>query len=220
MWVKTTRGVLALRCRRSLSSQRNCSGPNQPSPAWVSFTTLTSPDEMHAMCVEAVPAARATTASEALEEKLPAIADGVMLAGHVIDLPPYALHDVGSDGKLFCRRQMTHISGMDHEVRLQCGHPVDRFRQWCPGRTDAHLALNPMCESLISAGKVKPRPSLRPALRHPRARGGAPRPRRSTPCRHLPTAGASRPGGAPRLSIRRLYSCCCSLQLTHAVLLT
>jgi hypothetical protein len=64
-----------------------------------------------------------------LEEELAAIADGVMLARHVIDLPPHALHEVGGDGKLFCRRQMTHISGMDHEVRLQCGHPVDRLRQ-------------------------------------------------------------------------------------------
>src|SRR5215469_8678333 len=104
-------------------------GAKRAKPALGQFQHVDQAHEVHAVRIEAVPATRAAATTEALEEELAVIADRVVLPGDVKNLPLYTLHDPCGGGELVRRGQMTHISGMDHEARLQCGHPVDRFVQ-------------------------------------------------------------------------------------------
>src|SRR6185437_2223762 len=84
---------------------------------------------MYAVRIEAVPSPGAVPAPEALEEELAVIADGVMLPGHVEDVPFHSLHDLAGDGELLGRGQVAHISAMNDELRLHRGHLRDRIRQ-------------------------------------------------------------------------------------------
>src|SRR5512146_1073768 len=85
---------------------------------------------MHAVGIEAVPAAaRASGPAEALKEEPAVIPDGVMLPRDIENVPFHFAHDLGGGGELLRRREVAHIAGMDHERRLRRGHAPDRLDQ-------------------------------------------------------------------------------------------
>src|SRR6185312_9623074 len=142
------------------------------------------PDEMYAVRIEAVPAAAVVAASKALEEELAAIPDGVVLAGHVKDIPLDALHDLAGGGELPGGRKMTDVSGVDHEVRLQRRQPADRLEQGVlRGRMRAGLEADVRVADLPEA-ETADLPGLRPTSQMQRpwhAAGEGPQDARTAP---------------------------------------
>jgi hypothetical protein len=123
-------GVLAERPLRSSASQRSCASELRlaqiAEPARLQIDDIDQRHEMHALPVEAVPAAVAGLAAEAfVKQGAGRVVQDVVLAGNEMDGSGLQSAQELLGGVEFGRfRQMADVAGVDDEIGLP-GQPVD-----------------------------------------------------------------------------------------------